>query len=142
MRQIILLVYRRHQFLRFLIVGTVNTLFSYGIYALLIFVGSHYTFANLAALILGILFSFKTQGHFVFRNSDNRLVGRFFLSFAMIYVATITLIGSFVTIGLNEYFAGAAALPFSSLMSYFVQKFFVFRERSKAEENVYPETME
>jgi putative flippase GtrA len=115
------------QIFRFVAVGMINTGFSYGVYAYFIFLGFDYALANLLALLLGILFSFKTQGRFVFRNSDNRLFGRFLIGWAVIYLATITLIGQFIALGLNAYVSGALALPFSTTLSYLLQKYFVFQ---------------
>lgn len=117
---------KRSQLLRFFVVGVVNTAFSYGIYATMLLIGLNYAWANLVALVLGILFSFKTQGRLVFDNSDNRLLVRFVVVWAVIYLATITLIGRFITLGLNAYTAGVLALPFSTVLSYVGQKFIVF----------------
>lgn len=121
------LLFKSSQILRFLVVGTVNTGFSYGVYAVLLYLGLDYTLANLTALVLGILFSFKTQGVLVFRNADNRLLGRFIFGWTAIYLANITVIGSIMSMGLNAYVAGALALPFSTLLAYVVQRCFVFR---------------
>lgn len=120
-------LFKRSQLMRFLVVGTVNTGFSYGIYAGLIFLGLNYALANLAALVLGLLFSFKTQGMLVFRNTDSRRLGRFVLGWAFIYLATITLIGSLMATGLDAYTSGALAVPFSTVLSYLTQQHFVFR---------------
>lgn len=113
--------------IRFLVVGTVNTGFSYAIYAAVIFIGLSYPLANLIALAAGILFSFKTQGHLVFGNPDNRLLGRFIVSWALIYMCTIGLIGRIIAVGFDPYTAGLLALPFSVALSYPLQKYFVFR---------------
>ena len=118
------------QAFRFVVVGVGNTAFSYAIYAAFLFLGFGYAIANLVALLLSILFSFKTQGKFVFNNTDNRRFGRFVMTWAVIYLATITLIGQFIAWGLNAYAAGALALPFSTLLSYLSQKYFVFRNTS------------
>lgn len=118
----------RISLVRFILVGGLNTGFSYLIYAGLLFVGLGYALANLLALVAGILFSFKMQGRFVFRNQDNRLLGRFILSWALIYLCTITLIGRLVALDLDAYSAGALALPVSVLLSYLTQKYFVFRQ--------------
>ena len=115
-------------FFRFVLVGILNTSFSYTIYAGLLFVGLKYALANFLALLIGILFSFKTQGRLVFNNPDNRLLGRFVLSWALIYLCTITLIGRIIALGLDAYSAGAIALPFSVVLSYLIQKHFVFRQ--------------
>lgn len=125
--KVIISSFRRHQIVRFMIVGIFNTAFSYGIYAGLIFLGAHYALANLIALVMGILFSFKTQGYLVFKNTDNRLLGRFVLSWGLIYLATITLIGQCIRLGLDAYIAGIVAIPFSTALSYLTQKFYVFR---------------
>lgn len=120
-------LFRQSQPLRFLVVGVINTSFSYGIYAGMLLLGFGYAIANLTALLLGILFSFKTQGHLVFDNPSNNLIGRFILAWAFIYFATITLIGSLMHQGFNAYIAGVLALPFSTVLSFLAQKFFVFR---------------
>ena len=114
--------------IRFVLVGAINTGFSYSIYALLLFVGLGYQLANFCSLVLGILFSFKTQGHFVFRNADNRLLGRFVLCWILIYVCNIAVIGWIIAFGFDAYSAGALALPITILLSYLTQKYFVFRQ--------------
>lgn len=123
--------------IRFVLVGVLNTTFSYLIYAGLLFAGFGYQLANLLALVVGILFSFKTQGHLVFNNPDNRLLGRFVVSWALIYLCTITLIGWIITWGFDAYSAGALSLPFSVALSYLAQRYFVFgrstRDKSRAD---------
>lgn len=114
-------------FARYVLVGVINTAFSYLIYAGLLFVGFHYAFANFLALVLGIIFSFRMQGRFVFGNTDISLAGRFLLGWGLIYIVSVLLIGSMIRLGLDGYSAGALALPFTTVLSYFVQKNFVFR---------------
>jgi len=118
----------RSHAIRFILVGTLNTAFSYLIYAGLLFVGFDYKVANLLTLMLGVLFSFKTQGHLVFNNPDNRLLGRFILSWAFIYVCVTAVIGKIINLGFDAYWAGAMALPFSVVLSYLTQRYFVFRK--------------
>lgn len=114
--------------IRFVMVGLLNTLFSYLIYVLFLFGGLNYQLANLLAVVVGIMFSFKTQGHLVFNNPNNRLLGRFVLSWALIYGCVITLIGQIMALGFDAYAAGALVLPFSVVLSYLAQKYFVFRQ--------------
>lgn len=122
----------QHRVFRFLVVGVVNTSFSYGVYALLLYVGLEYWLANFGSLILGILFSFKTQGKYVFQNTNNRLFLRFLISWGVIFVFNITLIGWLIKFGLNAYIAGAIALLPVTVLSYVVQKFFVFGGKKHA----------
>ena len=116
---------------RFVVIGVFNTGFSYLIYAGFLFVGFTYQLGNLFALVLGILISFKTQGHFVFNNTNNRLLGRFVLSWAFIYVCIVALIGQIISLGLDAYTAGALSLPVSVGLSYLTQKYYVFRRTTK-----------
>jgi putative flippase GtrA len=112
---------------RFLIVGGVSTALSYGLYACLVFLGLNYAVANLAALVAGILFSFRTQGRFVFGNRDNRLLGRFVLCWALLYGVSVAFIRQMMALGMDGYVSGALAIPAIAVLSYLVQRFIVFR---------------
>ena len=117
----------KRRFMRFLLVGTLNTAFSYVVYALLLLLGLHYAAANLGAVLLGIVFSFKTQGMLVFRDPRNALFARYVASWIVIYGANVGLIALFVRLGLNAYAAGLAVLPVIVPASYLVQKLLIFR---------------
>lgn len=125
---------RFSQGVRFILVGVLNTTFSYLIYAGLLFVGFGYQLANLLALLLGIFFSFKTQGHLVFNNANNRLLGRFVVSWTLIYFCTIILIHWIMALGFDAYAAGALSLPLSVVLSYVIQRYFVFKRSSRPTE--------
>lgn len=114
--------------IRFLLIGGVNTAFSYCLYALFLFLGMNYAFSNLLALLVSILFSFRMQGKFVFGNTKKRLLGRFILVWIVIYFANIFLIRELIQWGLNAYISGALAIIPIAVLSYFFQKFFVFRQ--------------
>jgi len=119
---------KENQFFRFIIIGIFNTGVSYFIYSLMIFLGFSFVFSNFIALILGILISFKTQGRFVFNSSNNFLLWRFIILWFIIYIAATTLIGIFISYGLNAYISGIMTLPFSTTLSFLGQKYFVFRK--------------
>jgi len=111
---------------RFLLVGIVNTAFSYLVYASMLFIGFNYAISNLIALITGILFSFRAQGHFVFRNSNNKLLGRFIICWAGIYIVNVLLIRLGLGFGLDAYISGALSMPPVAVLAYLAQKRFVF----------------
>lgn len=121
----------RWRIVRFLIVGLLNTGFSYLLYAIFLSLGLHYTIANLLALIIGILFSFKTQGALVFHNRAPRLLGRFTAAWLGIYGVNIATIAVFTHWGLDAYTAGALALPVTTSLSYLMQKHLVFRPQPR-----------
>ncbi len=56
-----------YQMIRYSFVAIINTIFSYGVYALGVYLAFTYQIASLASVILGIIFSFMTQGALVFR---------------------------------------------------------------------------
>ncbi|WP_343623465.1 GtrA family protein [Roseateles puraquae] len=113
-------------FLRFLIVGALNTALAYAVYALLLWLGLAYGWANLGSLVVGILVSFFLQGRLVFGSHDNRLLPRFVLCWLILYALNVALIAGLMRLGLNAYTAGALALLPMALGSFLVQRTFVF----------------
>ena len=116
--------------MRFLIVGMINTAFSYGLYALFVFMGLRIPMASLAALLLGIIFSFSTQGTLVFRNATRLTFVKFVAAWLVIYFVNLGIIEGFMQMHLNAYQSGAlATLPVTAL-SYLILNFIVFRPAS------------
>lgn len=115
------------QFIRFWIVGGVNTAFSYSLYACFLFLGLPYPLANLLAFVVGVVFSFMTQSRLVFSCKKNGYFPRFLLAWVGVWIVNVCLIGLILKIDYDEYAAGAMALIPVTLLSFCVQKFFVFR---------------
>lgn len=115
------------QLVRFLAVGVVNTLFGYSIYALLIHLGLGYTYSLLFATILGVLFNFQTIGRLVFQSRDKRLIGKFFAVYGITFCLNLLLIKMMIKFGLSAYLAGALALIPATILSFLLNKFFVFK---------------
>lgn len=113
-------------FARYLVVGVANTAFAYSVYAVALGLGASYPVASLISLVAGIMLSFKTQGKFVFRNSNQRLFGRFVLSWIFAYLINIGLISLFVRFGMNAFIGGALALPFNVVVGFLLQRYLVF----------------
>jgi putative flippase GtrA len=115
-----------HQFVRFLLVGVLNTLFGYGCYFVLLQFGLHYTVAMALATVIGVLFNFKSTGALVFGSRDNRLVFRFVGSYVVVYLANISGIALLVRGGLSPQLAGAAMLLPMAVLAFVLNKKFVF----------------
>jgi putative flippase GtrA len=122
-------LWSRLQLYRFILVGGFNTAFSYGLYASFLSIGFGYKVAYLIAFSTSIIISFKTQGAFVFRNTDSKLLGKYIISWLLIYAGNISVIGFIISLSGNPYLATIIALPFTVLISYVVQKRFVFNRR-------------
>ena len=116
------------QFLRFILVGGVNTAFGVGVYCLAIFVGLPYFIATLLSNVLGVCFNFITTGNLVFRNNDPRLIFRFVTAYVIIYFINTAFVKIFILSGLNSYWAGILATPLVALCSYSLLKYFVYRK--------------
>ena len=120
------MVVAKSQFLRFILVGGLNTLFGYAVFASFLAIGAHYALAALFSTFLGALFNFKTYGRLVFKNSENRLIFRFFGVYLTTYVLGVVLIGVLKTYHLSSYAAGAVlALPMA-LVSFQLNRRLVF----------------
>jgi putative flippase GtrA len=119
----------KYQFVRFLVVGGINTSVAYAAYAALLYTGLSYPAASFGALLLGIMFSFRTQGALVFRNRDSRLLLRYACTWGAIYLLNTWLIGRLIELSIDVYIAGALAIFPLTIFSYIAQKFLVFNER-------------
>lgn len=115
------------QVIRYGYVGVINTAFSYGVYALVVFIGLGYEIASLVSIIIGIMFSFITQGVVVFKGISFSAFARYVLVWCFLYFVNIGLIGLLQNIPLDLYQAGAVATVPIVLMGYFCMKYFVFR---------------
>lgn len=115
------------QFVKFLLVGFLNTLFGYSVFALLLFVGVHYAAALFFATFFGILFNFKTTGILVFRSRDNRLVFRFFAVYGVCYGINLGVLTLLKALPISLYhLQGILVLPMAFL-SFTLNKRFVFK---------------
>ena len=114
---------------RFLVIGAVNTAFSYVIYALLVLIGLHYSLATLISTILGIIFNFFTTGRIVFRNMDNRRIIRFILVYALTYLVNVLFLKGLVDgFSMDKLLAGALVTLPVALLSYYLNSIWTFRD--------------
>lgn len=119
----------KNQFIRFVFVGVLNTLFGYGVYCLMIHIELPYTWATLVSQILGVLFNFITTGNLVFGNNDKRLFFKFMLSYIITYFINIGVNkGLQVWLDCNQFVSGFGAILVSALSSFFILKLFVYRK--------------
>lgn len=117
------------EFIRFVLVAMLNTLFGYGIYTLLVYCGMHFSLATLISTILGVLFNFKTYGILVFKNSSNKLIFRFVLVYCVVYLCNIGGIALLKTLGMSSYLAGAVMLVPVGLLGFILNKIFVYSQK-------------
>ena len=115
-------------FYKYLLIGGVNTVFGYCVFAFLLFFGIHYSLAVLVATILGVLFNFQSYGRLVFQNHSWVLLVRFILVYTIIYLVNILLLIVFDLFLSNLYISGAIALPVVAYLGYFLNKRYVWKK--------------
>lgn len=119
----------KHRLIRFFLVSGLNTVFGYGLFALLIYCDLSYPIALLISTIAGILFNFKTIGGFVFKSQNNILIFKFFGVYGITYLFNVAGLAFFKNLQLNTYIAGAILVIPVGLLAYILNKRFVFKKQ-------------
>jgi putative flippase GtrA len=117
---------REHRFSRFLLVGGLNTAVGYSLFLLALATMPTTFSALVVANILAILFNFRTISSFVFGARDPRLLPRFFGVYGVVFVYNWIGLSVLEFIGVRPWLGGLVLLPGAVLMSYFLNRRFVF----------------
>ncbi len=124
---------KKHTFIRFLLVGVLNTLFGYLLYASLILIGLKYLLAFSISYVAGVLFNFQTIGKLVFKNKNNKLLFRFVGVYVVLYLLNAEGLRIADALNVNiEYktkmlIASAILVLPMAMVSFVLNKLFVFR---------------
>jgi putative flippase GtrA len=119
----------RSRFVRFLLVGGINTLFGYGVFAALILLRVPYALAALVSTVAGILFNFKSYGTLVFGSRDNRLIFRFFAVYGVCYLLGLVPLAWAKAHHMNLLVVAAVMLVPMAAVSFVLNRTFVFGAR-------------
>ena len=114
------------QLLVYYAVGIVNTLFGYGVYAALVFVGMNMFVAQFVATVVGVVFNYFTYSRAVFRGSRGA-IGQFIVAYIVQYLFSLGALAGLSRLIPNPYLAGLGALIVTSLVFYLLLKRWVFR---------------
>lgn len=143
-----------NKFIRFLIVGVINTGFGYFLFLFFLWIGFHYSLALLFSQILGILFNYKTTGYIVFENKTNRLIFQFFIVYSIIYLINVGELFLLKRTSIYEFILSQPYLEFiqslpidndklsnaigqaivilpNAIIGFFLNKIFVFRDKQE-----------
>jgi putative flippase GtrA len=115
-------------FIRFILIGSVNALFGYSIYAALIFLGVNFAIASFISTCLGVLFNFKTISKFVFQVNSYELFWKFLHVYGIVYVFGIIFLKLLNICGINYYFGGVIVLFLNALFAFILNKRYVFEK--------------
>ena len=115
-------------FVRFLAVGGLNTLFGYSFYALLIWLGLQPEIALLIATVTAVMFNFITYGRLAFGMPlEGPNLVRFIATYATLYAVNAALLRLLITLEVSPYLAQIILTPLMSLCSFTSMRYFVFR---------------
>ena len=125
------------QRIRFLLVGVLNTIFGYGIYALLVYFNVNIYIANVISTVLGELHSYLWNRFYTFKSKDKatKEILRFITVYLISFGISNLILFVFVTkMGINKYLGGLFNLICTTLISWFGHKYFSFKG-DKSENN-------
>ena len=115
------------RFVRFLLIGLLNTCVGYGLYVGFLLMGLDPVVAMSVAFCLGVGFNFLSTGRVVFSNTDVLRFPRFVLAYVIVYLANLALLKGLLSLGLDAFAAQALSLPVVVLSTFLILRFFVFR---------------
>lgn len=120
------------QKIRFLLVGGYNTVFSYALYALFVYLTIPAQMALFLSFLLSSVNSYATQKFYVFNTKGNYVkeyIKCLVTWFGSYIINAILLEGLMRLGGLNAYVAEFIALVLITVYSYIALKYFAFKEK-------------
>ena len=115
-----------HRFLRFLVVGGLNTAVGYALFYLALLVMPTTFGALCVSTIVAIAFNFVSTGTVVFGSRDPRRIARFCGVYAVVFAYNAIGLASFEAAGVPPALAGLLLLPGAVAISYGLNRSFVF----------------
>jgi len=119
------------QLLRYYQAGIVNTLFGYGAFAALVWLGMEMFLAQLVSHVAGTLFNYVVYSRYTFANEQGSLV-RFIASYAVNYGLSVASLWALSKVVTSPYAAGLLTIVVVSIINFVILKRFVFRAPAEA----------
>lgn len=117
------------QLIRFYQAAALNTLFGFGVFALMIRLGVNLYAAQAIAQVLGVTFNYFTYSRHVFRDRAASKQS-FALAYASNYLVNLALLAVFDHLVRSDYVAGLTATICASLINYVALRSLVFNRRA------------
>ena len=115
-----------HQPLRFLVVGGINTVVGYMLYAIGVIAGLAPEIALIIATSIGVIFNYLTTGALVFNyRSIDRLLP-FVLVYGVVYVLNVVALRLLIGVGVGPLVAQALLVPVAATLSFLSFRKFIF----------------
>lgn len=114
------------RFVRFLLVGLLNTLFGLGAYSLLVWMGLPIWAALVGGNAAGIAFNFFTTGHLVFSEVALGRLPRFVAAYFGLYLVNYVALRALLETGLDPIASQVLLTPVMAVLSFYVMSRHVF----------------
>ena len=114
------------QLWRYYQAGIVNTLFGYGLFALLVLAGLNMYLAQIVAHVLGVIFNYFTFSRYAFAGRQ-RSLPRFALAYVLNYLLAVAFLWAACEWVQSPYMAGLIATLVVSLINFFLLRKLVFQ---------------
>ena len=117
----------KYRLLRFLIIGGINTLFSYIVFFVLYYFIQQKEITVTLSFIIAVLFNFQTISRYVFSDSNEKKIIIFISIYFLGYI--LNLIHLWITVDIyhmNVYWAQILTLLYLPLLSFYLNKRFVY----------------
>ncbi len=138
MKALIIKLYRFFErFIKFSIVGVINTAVYFGVYYLLLYLGVHHLAANIIAYFAGSINGYLLSKLWVFKDAGatvKQSVLKFYVVYGSSLLLSTGLIALFVDgLGISEKIAPIITICFTTPYNYFLQKIWAFREKKQSD---------
>ena len=125
------------QFIKFILVGIINTIVGYGTYGILIYFNVNYLIANTISTIIGVINSYILNTKITFNESkkDFKTPFKFVSIYLISYLIGMLNLVIFVKhLLINSYIAGLLNICLTTIISYFGHKYFSFNSNKNKQE--------
>jgi putative flippase GtrA len=111
---------------KYYLAGGLNTLFSYCLFAIFLYIGFAYWASVVCCYAIGLFINFKTIKFIAFNDSSRQSLRNFFIIYMGTCLINILSLKGLMTLGVNPYLAAWLVVLPLSLLGYFLNKKFVF----------------
>jgi putative flippase GtrA len=118
-------------FMRFLLVGGLNTAVGYGIFAALTLTGFGPESSLLVATVIGVIFNFFTTGRLVFSDRHAKRFSRYVLVYLCVYLLNVGALRMLLLVGVGSLIGQLLVLPLNVVVTFLAMRTFVFQEQTK-----------
>jgi putative flippase GtrA len=122
--------FKDKQFIRYALVGCLNTVIGLGSYTVLVLLGVNYILSSFISSVLGVSNSYFCNKFFTFKSKKFNLpeMLRFISVYVMNYIVGVFILILFVEVfKMNKIIANYVLQVFATIVTYFAHRFFSFK---------------